>query len=144
MTISFLLDTNILLAYLRNSLLAQYLEATYGLEQIQPPPLISVVTEGEVRAFALKRGWGARKIADMERRLAALEVVPLPFSSILDAYARIDDHCTRNGFVLGKNDLWIAATAHVTDSTLLTTDRDFDPLHALFLQREWVDPNRRA
>ena len=143
MTVSFLLDTNILLAYLRNSLLGLYLEAIYGLDAIQPPPLISVVTVGEVRAFALKRGWGARKVADMERRLAALEVVPLPFSTIVDAYARIDNYCERHGFVLGKNDLWIAATAHVTDTTLLTTDRDFDPLHGLFLGREWVDPNSR-
>ena len=39
--------------------------------------------------------------------------------------------------------LWIAATAHVTGATILTTDRDFDPLHGLFLQRDWVDPASR-
>ena len=144
MTVSFLLDTNILLAYLRYNLLGRYIEATYGLDQLQTPPIISVVTEGEVRAFALERGWGVRKIADMERRIAALDVVPLPILTVIDAYARIDNYCTRGGFVLSKNDLWIAATAHATGTTILTTDRDFDPLHGLFLQREWVDPDHRA
>lgn len=29
---------------------------------------------------------------------------------------------------MGKNDLWIAATARLADGILLTTDRDFDHL----------------
>jgi len=41
---------------------------------------------------------------------------------------------------MGKNDLWIAATAAVTGATLLTTDRDFDKLAPRFLAREWIDP----
>ena len=140
---NFLLDTNILLAYIRYSLLGQYIEAHYGLETIQPSPLISIVTEGEIRAFTLKRGWGLRKIADMQRCLASLSVVPLPFGGIVEAYAEIDNYCERNGFVLSKNDLCIAATAHVMGATILTTDRDFDPLHGLFLQRDWVDSASR-
>ncbi len=92
----FLLDTNILLAYIRFGLLGQYLEATYNLYGLQPAPFISIVTEGEIRAIAL-----------------------------------------------GKNDLWIAATAQVTGAAILTTDRDFDPLHGLFLQRDWIDPASR-
>ncbi len=139
-----LLDTNILLAYVRLGALGQYLEAVYNLYALDPPPLISVVTEGEIRSIALKKDWGAAKLVELQRLLTFLTIVPLPYSNIVDACARIDDHCTHNGFLLGKNDLWIAATAHVTDTTLLTTDRDFDPLHALFLQREWVDPDRRA
>lgn len=34
---------------------------------------------------------------------------------------------------MGKNDLWIAATAAVTSSTLLTTDKDFDHLDTVFI-----------
>ena len=79
----------------------------------------------------------------MQRRLASLSVVPLPFGNVVDAYARIDNYCERNGFVLSKNDIWIAATAHVTGTTILTTDRDFDPLHGLFLLRDWIDPSNR-
>ena len=139
----FLLDTNILLAYVRLGALGQYLKAVYNLYALRPAPLISIVTEGEIRAIALKNGWGATKLGELQRLLDALTVVPLPFSTVVDVYARIDNYCERHGFVLGKNDWWIAATAHVTGTTLLTTDRDFDPLHGLFLQREWVDPNRR-
>lgn len=41
---------------------------------------------------------------------------------------------------MGKNDLWIAATASVTGATLLTTDGDFDHLESAFLTRVWIDP----
>ncbi len=34
---------------------------------------------------------------------------------------------------MGKNDLWIAATAFVYDAALITTDNDFDHLHSVFL-----------
>ena len=42
---------------------------------------------------------------------------------------------------MGKNDVWIAATAAVTGATLLTTDRDFDRLTPQFLTRVWIDPD---
>lgn len=42
---------------------------------------------------------------------------------------------------LGKNDVWIAATAAVRRATLLTTDRDLDRLAPRFLTREWIDPD---
>lgn len=34
---------------------------------------------------------------------------------------------------MGKNDLWIAATASILDAQLLTTDFDFDHLNGVFL-----------
>jgi predicted nucleic acid-binding protein len=38
---------------------------------------------------------------------------------------------------MGKNDVWIADTARVTNTTLLTTDRDPDHLHAANPTRRW-------
>jgi hypothetical protein len=35
---------------------------------------------------------------------------------------------------MGKNDLWIAATAVVLDATLITTDHDFDHLAKNFVR----------
>jgi predicted nucleic acid-binding protein len=35
---------------------------------------------------------------------------------------------------MGKNDLWIAATASVLDIPLMTTDNDFTHLDAVFLK----------
>ncbi|MBV9852862.1 MAG: type II toxin-antitoxin system VapC family toxin [Armatimonadetes bacterium] len=132
----YLLDTNILLAYVRYGLLGRYIEATYHLYTLQPSPIISIVTEGEIRAPALKFGWGSAKVAALQRLLNALTVVPLPFRNAIDAYATIDAHCEKNGLVLSKNDLWIAATAYATGAGVLTTDHDFDPLDGLFLQRD--------
>ena len=40
---------------------------------------------------------------------------------------------------MGKNDLWIAATASVLNASLLTTDRDFDHLHGQFLDVIYID-----
>jgi predicted nucleic acid-binding protein len=33
----------------------------------------------------------------------------------------------------GKNDIWIAATAHAGKATLITTDGDFDHLNGRFI-----------
>ncbi len=41
---------------------------------------------------------------------------------------------------MGKNDVWIAATASVVEAVLLTTDADFDHLDPRFLKRIWLDP----
>lgn len=139
----YLLDTNILLAYIRHGLLFAWIEAHYALTTTAPTPLLSVVTRGEIRALALRLAWGAGKQKHLNELLNLFIEVPLPFSGIVDAYARIDNHCQRNGLALGKNDLWIAATSQVTGATILTTDRDFDPLHGLFLQRDWIDPASR-
>lgn len=43
---------------------------------------------------------------------------------------------------MGKNDLWIAATASVTHATLLTTDQDFRHLHKKYLQVAEIDQNQ--
>ena len=39
---------------------------------------------------------------------------------------------------MGKNDLWIAATASVFDLTLLTMDKDFEHLNKEFLSRAQI------
>ena len=135
-----ILDTNILLHYVWQNPLAEETERRYALMTANPAPLISIVSEGELRSLALQLAWGARRRQRLENLLNFFRIIPLPFSTVVDAYAKIDDYCRRNGFVLGKNDLWIAAAAHVTGARLLTTDKDFDPLHGVFLQHNWVDP----
>jgi predicted nucleic acid-binding protein len=68
---------------------------------------------------------------------------------VLAAYATIDAASSAGGLDMGKNDLWIAAIAHVYDLTLLTSDKDFDHLRAGNLNAgklvdvEWVDPTSK-
>lgn len=135
-----LLDSNILLAYVRGQALYRRIEARYALKTSSPVSVISVVTEGEMRSLALQFAWGSGRRQDMEDLLGYFPIIPLPFTGVIEAYAEIDDYSRRRGIAIGKNDVWIAATAHVTGARLLTTDRDFDHLDGAFLQRDWIDP----
>ncbi len=81
-----------------------------------------------------------QKLADRE---AAMKYVkkgrPLPPGKTLDdVMCGLWPHFQRRGRKMGKNDLWIAATAIFADARLLTTDRDFDGLDPLFLNRDWI------
>lgn len=136
----YLLDTNILLAYMRRGLLEAYLEATYGLSAISPVPIISIVTEAEIRVLADENGWGAFKRRMLQTMLDYVRVLPIPFAANVDAYVAIEAYSRQRGVTMGKNDIWIAATAHVTGAHLLTMDHDFDHLGGVFFQRDWIDP----
>lgn len=136
----YILDTNILIAYVRLGKLYTHLEASYNLWTAAPSPIISVVTEGEIRALSEEFSWGSQKKQLLSLLLARFTVVPLPYSNVLEKYVEISEYSRRNGRTMGKNDLWIAATAASTGAVLLTTDRDFDLLDPLFITRKWIDP----
>jgi tRNA(fMet)-specific endonuclease VapC len=131
----FVLDTNIVLAYIRQS--PQYLavESTFNLTADDAQLIVSVVTIGEIRVLAQRRDWGQKKMEQLNSFLQqALFIVDVSFGApeLLDAYVEID--CFSKGRSMGKNDLWIAATAKVTGATLITTDGDFDHLGNTFFQ----------
>ncbi len=136
----YLLDTNILLAYVRRGDLFQRIEAAYALTSAVSVPGISIVTEGEIRALADEFSWGKAKREVMETLLAGLTVHPLPFANVIENYVEVAEYSRKAGRVLGKNDLWIAATAKTTGATLLTTDKDFDHLAPALLARDWINP----
>lgn len=70
-----------------------------------------------------------------------LTIVPIPYRDLLAAYVEIDDYSRQRGRVMGKNDVWIAATAQVTNTIILTADKDFDHLHPQLVTREYVNSN---
>ena len=135
----YLLDTNIVLAGVRNNALGQFLDATYDLSTARPGPHVSIVTVGELQAFAGKLHWGRAKQAALRSVLARLAIYDIS-DRFVPAYAAIDTASDALGHRMGKNDLWIAATARVLGLTVLTTDKDFDHLHPTWIDREWVDP----
>ena len=136
----YLLDTNILVHYVRGGFLKDQMEAAYSLMTADQAALISFVTEAEIRSLASQWGWGPLKLRELDFLLTLFRRIPIEDSQeeILKAYVLIDAVSTTLGFDMGKNDLWIAATARVTTATLLTTDKDFDHLHETFLFREWI------
>ena len=137
----YLLDTNILLAWIRwGTPLQVYLQTTYQLDVISAMPMISIVSAAELRVLALQNNWGAQKARMMESLLAYLLVVPIPYKTIVEAYVEIDDFSRRTGIKMGKNDLWIAAAAQVENAVLLTADKDFAHLPQSLVQHIYVDP----
>jgi len=136
----YLLDTNILLAYIRRGDLYRKIDARYGLDAAPTAPLISVVTRAEIRALAEENNWGGAKRSDMTRLLGAFTELPIPFADVVDRYVELSELSRRAGRVVGKNDLWIAASASSLGATLLTTDRDFDVFPPALLAHEWVNP----
>jgi tRNA(fMet)-specific endonuclease VapC len=136
----YLLDTNILVHYARRDATQQRIEAQYHLMMVPDPPLVCYVCEAEIRSLARQLGWGAQRLNQLEFMLTLIERVPIEGSDILNAYVEIDYFSLNLGREMGKNDLWIAAVAHVTGATLLTTDQDFNHLNGIFLQGVYITP----
>jgi predicted nucleic acid-binding protein len=137
----YFLDTNILIHFVRGTPLWRSISQRYQLLTVVPSPLFSVITEGELQAFALKSNWGSRKRDQLDFILGYFSRQIIDDEKLIRWYATMDEFSERIGHPLGKNDLWIAATAATFGATLLTTDRDFDRLSPQFLTREWIDPN---
>lgn len=135
-----LLDTSIVIHLARGGTASERLESRFGLLSRPLTPWISAVTVGELLAFALRNGWGPRKLDALKQLIANLVVVNINREQVLQAYAVLDTHLKQSGISIGQNDLWIAATAASMGAVLLTADRDFDALDPTHLRREWVDP----
>ncbi len=134
----YLLDTNILVHAVRSDAVWDRLRETHNLLAVEPTPLISVVTVGELRSLAYQRDWSVAKREQMAFLLGYFKKVTIDDPTIYETYAVIDANLRRMGRKLGKNDLWIAATTNVFAATLITTDSDFDPIQPTFIRRERI------
>ena len=139
----YLLDANIVVGLVPNNALGQYLDRTYRLTAGGFPFYVPIVVVGELRALALKWRWGPGRLARLAKTAALFTRLDISAEAVLDAYAAIDSHSTSVGADMGKNDVWIAATARACNATLLTTDKDFDHLHGTWIDREWEDPTSK-
>lgn len=96
----------------------------------------------------MQNNWGNAKMDLKNSLLNRMLEIPINSIDVVNAYARIDtfsqgklkekplNMSARN---MGKNDLWIAATTHVTNATLLTTDKDFSHLQDTFININLID-----
>ena len=138
----FLLDTNIILVYLKDKSTRDRIDNLYDPLGSNNIPILSIVSLGELESIMLRNNWGKRKVQKLEELLNGFLIADINFKDVIKKYAEIDafsqgklkdnplNLSARN---MGKNDLWIAATAAVTDSKLLTTDKDFDHLNGKYL-----------
>lgn len=139
---TYVVDTNIVLYSLVNDRFGIFFEENFLTEG--NTLIISVVTEGELKSLAKQRKWGERRIRNLNWTLEKYIIYPVKVESLVNNYAIIDAYSqsklvnnplpkgitARN---MGKNDLWIAATAYTINAKLVTTDKDFDHLDGTFL-----------
>jgi predicted nucleic acid-binding protein len=85
---------------------------------------ISVVTVAEVRSGRIAAKWGEVQTAKAEEQLAAYLRVPLDLE-VLDRCVDLRAKKINNGWGLGDNDLWIAATAQARNWPLVACDLHF-------------------
>jgi tRNA(fMet)-specific endonuclease VapC len=143
----YLLDTNIIILYLREGVLADFVDENFNPLNDENEAILSVVSKGELKLLAKKNDWGNKRLGKLELLCEELLITDINSEDIIERYAEIDafsqgrlknkpsSFSARN---MGKNDLWIAATASVTNATLLTTDRDFEHLDGVFLNLEYI------
>src|SRR5690606_31882598 len=107
--------------------------------------IVSVVTKAELESFIAQNNWGKSKIEKLNKILQEITFIDISTADqlLIDSYTEIDAFSKRkikdkNGNLLsgparkmGKNDLWIAATAYSLDIPLMTTDGDFDHLNGI-------------
>jgi len=139
-----LLDTSILVHLCRGKKVGQRVMKDQLLKVRPEKPLISVVTVGEALSLAKQRNWGEEKQDKLLSLMSELVIVDINNEEILDNYAEIDHYLkklVKPARPIGKNDIWIAATARAVGAWLLTTDKDFNPLDPAFIKRVYVDPD---
>lgn len=86
----YLLDTNILLAYLREpNTIQEFIDKKYAPLNSTNKAVISIVTIGEIKSLSIKNNWGENKIAKIEKTLEKLIISDINDEEILDRYAKL-------------------------------------------------------
>ncbi len=140
---NFLWDTNILLHCLRRSDKYDEINRVHHFFGLGNQVFLSVVNIGEIESVAYQRNWSQPKWDELQRIVDSISLLSI-YEEVIHAYARIDAFSQGKLFGqplppgltarnMGKNDLWLAATAHVGQFVFVTTDLDFDHLDGVFI-----------
>lgn len=141
-----LLDTNILIHLVRGNAIAQQVKNYVG-SITEPQLFTSVVNIAEAESLVVQWNWPNNKVEKLKKLISSFIAIDIEQNNneLMEAYVSIDafsqgksnapngqplNNSSRN---MGKNDLWIAATAFAMDAELLTTDGDFDHLNTSFI-----------
>lgn len=139
----FVLDTNILLHYVRQSELAQEVERELNLLSQNAIPMIASVSIGEMEGFVQRQEWGQAKINRLKKLVEKIAVIDIAAADdqLMNAYATLWNYSKNalpgdklgKSIGIGQNDVWIAALAHTAKAALVTTDGDFDHLNGKWI-----------
>ncbi|MDZ4682936.1 MAG: type II toxin-antitoxin system VapC family toxin [Saprospiraceae bacterium] len=140
---TYLLDTNILFIYIKGGEIRERIEQNFDPFGRSNSPIISSVAVGEIKSIAKRNNWGVKRLLKLNSIQNDLITADINSEDVFEQYAEIhtfsqgkhkDKPLMTTSRNMGKNDLWIAATAHVSNATLLTTDRDFDHLDGVYFE----------
>jgi len=146
--LDYLLDTNILVIYSRSSSIASRIEEAHEIFSSDNNLAISIVTIGEINSLVAQFDYGERRKNDIRKLLKRVLEIDINIRKILTLYGQIDAYSQgklkgkKGNFTarnMGKNDLWIAATASAFDMVLVTTDKDFNHLDGEFVKVKYID-----
>jgi len=139
---NYFFDTNAILIYLKDRDKKDWLDDNYDPLGNENTAIISVVVLGELESIFLRNNWGQRRIKNLQMFLQDFLIADINSRDIIKRYGEIDvfsqgrlkdkplGDSSRN---MGKNDLWIAATTSITNSKLITSDKDFKHLNGKYL-----------
>jgi len=136
----YLLDTCILVHLIRGDPSGKQIQKDYNLRSFYNECLISVVTRGEMEKLGREFNWDQSKLTKMRGLLDQLVTIDINDPTIIANYAEIDHYSDAHGHKMGKNDVWIAATAKATLYQLMTMDRDFDHLDQVHISLLFIAP----
>ncbi len=142
-----LLDTNIIIIYGRDNNISNAIEQQYQIFSGNHRLFISTVTLGEINAFVKKANLGETRKQKLLRIIDGINKISIDYKEIIEKYGDIDafsqgkmntgspKFSAKN---MGKNDVWIAATASVFNLKVVTTDKDFDHLQGVYLDLAYI------
>lgn len=142
------LDTCVVMHVLRGDDKGRKAVTYLGEQGDESHSIFSTVSKAELESLKRQQHWGQARCAKMDAFLALSSYVDILHTDnqLISVYAEVDAYSKRkipsisgklmggSARIMGKNDLWIAATAHLLDATLVTTDSDFDHLDGEYLK----------
>jgi predicted nucleic acid-binding protein len=145
---NYLLDTNIIIIYSKSRDLAKAIEQDYQLFIEENNLAISIVSIAEINSIIHQFKIGDKRRRAIDQLLEQTTRLDISYDRIVQLYEEIDAfsqgrHNTLSSnfsaINMGKNDIWIAATASAFDITLVTTDKDFNHLNGIFLNVQYIE-----
>lgn len=133
-----ILDTTILVHWVRQDRTGQFLKNTYALDERAERPLFSTISEGEIVGLAKCWKWGETKLNALGSLVNELIRFEASLPEVIAAYSDLYFEDQRLGKNTGENDLWIAACAKAADAILLTCDKDFLWLSPSLIRVEYI------
>lgn len=148
----YVFDTNVLVHQLRNSPTWQFIAATYQPFAEDVETFLSFASVAEILSMAEQANWGKPKQNKLFEAINEFEIVAVSGDmgdALVQAYVQIDSFSQGKNSRLalptgtsarnmGKNDIWVAATAYALDAKLMTTDKDFLHLDPTLLEVVFV------